>query len=147
MIFSGFERCLYRRQKFESDPERGFAVILEKKKEDVLKWFRPTKRDLHIYYSGESAYEPDFVVETKTIKMICEIKRASEMQHKEVLDKARAAAQWCRYATEHAKKYGGKPWSYLLIPDDAISENKTLQGLAASYTFDEVSGDTSKGLG
>ena len=57
------------------------------------------------------------------------------MTDKEVQDKARAALEWCKYATTHELKHGGKPWLYLLIPHDIISDNKTLQGLAASYTY------------
>lgn len=30
MIFGGFERCLYPVQKFQSDPERKLAVILDR---------------------------------------------------------------------------------------------------------------------
>jgi hypothetical protein len=29
MLFSGFKRCLYPAQRFQSDPERRFAVLLE----------------------------------------------------------------------------------------------------------------------
>ena len=51
----------------------------------------------------------------------------------DVLTKAKAAAQWCAHATAHEKQHGGKPWAYRLIPHDAIADNKTLQGLAATY--------------
>jgi len=62
------------------------------------------------------------------------------MTDEEVLAKARAAAEWCRHATAHEMKHGGKPWSYLLIPHDVISDNRTLQGLTVTYTFrDEAS--------
>lgn len=137
MIFACFRKCLYRVQKFDSDPERRFAVLLENDKE-VLKWFRPAKGDLQIYYSGESAYEPDFVVETKTAKFICEVKRASKMDDPEVQAKARAAAQWCCHASEHERKYGGKPWDYLLIPDDSVAENKTLKALAGTFKVERT---------
>jgi len=55
----------------------------------------------------------------------------------DVVAKARAAKKWCANASEHAKQHGGKPWTYLLIPHDAIADNKTLQGLAATYTWRE----------
>ncbi|MDO8472380.1 MAG: type III restriction endonuclease subunit R, partial [Dehalococcoidia bacterium] len=139
MLFGGFRKCLYRVQKFDSDPERRFAVVLENGKE-VLKWFKPAKGVFQIHYSSDSSYEPDFVAETKTAKFLCEPKAASEMTDEEVLAKARAAAEWCRHATAHEMKHGGKPWSYLLIPHDVISDNKTLQGLTVTYTFrDEAS--------
>ncbi|MDE0405406.1 MAG: hypothetical protein OXI53_08860 [Nitrospira sp.] len=76
---------------------------------------------------------PDFVVETKTNKYLCEIKRANQMKEEDVLAKAKAAVAWCEHATVHEKAHGGKFWSYLLIPDDAIAENKTLQALAGVF--------------
>lgn len=133
MIFGGFARCLYPEQKFESDSERRFAVILEND-DDVIKWFKPASGDFQIHYSQESSYEPDFVVETKTEKLLCEPKRASEMTDDVVLAKADAAVVWCENATQHAKENDGKPWKYLLIPHDAITDQMTLAGLAARYT-------------
>ena len=134
MLFGGFQKCLYSVQKFDSDPERRFAVILEND-EDVLKWFKPAKGDFRIHYSQEESYEPDFVVETTTGKFLCEAKRASEVSDDVVQSKADAAAVWCEHATAHAKAYGGKPWKYLLIPHDQISEQKTLGGLEAVYAY------------
>jgi type III restriction enzyme len=133
MLFAGFGKCLYRVQKFDSDSERRFAVVLEDDK-GVLKWFKPAKGDFQIHYASEASYEPDFVAETKTVKFLCEPKAANEMNDAEVLAKAKAAMEWCAHATAHEKKHGGKPWTYLLIPHDAIADNKTLQGLAATYT-------------
>jgi type III restriction enzyme len=34
-------------------------------------------------------------------------------------------------ASQHAAGSGGKPWKYLLIPHDVISENMTLAGLVS----------------
>lgn len=131
MLFEGFKKCLYPAQKFDSDTERRFSVLLENDK-TVLKWFKPAKGDFQIHFSHDQPYEPDFVVETDKAKFICEPKRATEIKDDEVLAKARAAALWCKNATEHG---GGKPWKYLLIPHDAIDESKTLAGLAAAYTM------------
>ncbi|MBL4702133.1 MAG: DEAD/DEAH box helicase family protein, partial [Phycisphaeraceae bacterium] len=131
MVFGSFERCLYPIQKFDSDSERKFAVLLEDDTQ-VLKWFKPAKGDFPIYYNNENRYEPDFVVETKTAKLLCEPKRASEMEDKIVLAKAAAAVTWCKNATQHATENNGKPWRYLLIPHDKITSQMTLEGLAAS---------------
>ena len=140
MLFAGFSKCLYRVQKFDSDSERRFAVILENDKE-VLKWFKPAKGDFQIHYTGEASYEPDFVVETRTAKFLCEPKAANEITADDVVAKANAATEWCVNATAHEKQHGGKPWTYLLIPHDAISDNKTLQGLAATYTYRDGPGN------
>jgi type III restriction enzyme len=134
MLFSRFKKCLYSMQKFDSDSERRFAVILENDK-DVLKWFKPTKGDFQIHYSLDESYEPDFVVETKTCIFLCEPKRASEITDEKVIAKADAAVVWCEHATGHAKTQSGKPWTYLLIPHDKILEQMTLSGLEARYTY------------
>ncbi len=131
MVFGGFSKCLYSLQKFQSDPERRFSVVLEDD-HDVLKWFRPAKGQFRIYYTADDEYIPDFAVEGKTANFVCEPKRRNEMDDAEVLAKARAAAKWCKCATEHG---GGKPWTYLLIPHDDIDASKTLAGLTAKYTF------------
>ena len=50
-----------------------------------------------------------------------------------VLAKAKAAVTWCEQATHHSKGLDGKDWKYLLIPHDEISEEKTLDGLTATF--------------
>lgn len=55
------------------------------------------------------------------------------MEDGEVLAKRDAAVQWRGHASDHARKHGGKPWRYLLIPHDAIQEQMTIQGLAAQF--------------
>jgi len=86
-------------------------------------------------YSLKDSYEPDFVVETQDSKFLCEPKRSSEITDETVIAKAKAAALWCKHASAHADETDKKPWQYLLIPHDQISEQKTLSGLVASYTY------------
>lgn len=133
-MFTGFQKSLFPHAKFQSDPERVFAVILEDKDDDVLKWVKPAKNDFHIYYDHGDTYVPDFIVETKTAKYICEPKAANEVHNGDVQAKAKAGAAWCVRATKIEKEHGGKPWHYLLIPHDAIQENMTLKGFAAAHT-------------
>lgn len=128
MLFGGFKKCLYAVQKFDSDSERRFAVVLENDG-DVIKWFKPAKGDFQIHYAQDADYEPDFVVETKTTRYLCEPKGGWGMSEDTVQKKAKAAVLWCQHATTH----GGKPWKYVLIPHDKIDESKTLAGLAAAY--------------
>jgi type III restriction enzyme len=134
MLFGGFRRCLYPAQRFQSDTERRFAVLLENDA-DVVKWFKPGKEAFQIYLKGDAQYEPDFVVETKTGKLICETKAKKDMDTPDVQGKAKAAVKWCEHATIHEKQIGGKPWAYLLIPHDSVSDTKTIQGLAAGFTL------------
>jgi type III restriction enzyme len=134
MLFGGFKKCLYPAQRFQSDTERRFAVLLENDA-DVVKWFKPGKEAFQIYLKGDAQYEPDFVVETKTAKLICEIKATKDIETQDVQNKAKAAVKWCDHATIHEKQVGGKPWAYLLIPHDAVNEPKTIHGLAATFTL------------
>jgi type III restriction enzyme len=133
LVFGGFSRCLYALQKFQSDTERKFAVILEKESDSsILKWFKPAKGQFQIFYKFENEnpeYQPDFVVETTDHIYMCETKARNEMKAVEVLAKKEAALKWCGHATDHAKTYNGKPWKYVLIPHDIIAENMTLAGL------------------
>lgn len=132
-VFGGFAKCLYEMQKFDVDTERRFALILEDDT-DVLKWFKPARGQFQIYYNKEEAYEPDFVVETKSGLFLCEPKRADQMEHPDVVAKKTATLEWCKHATEHAQQHGGKVWRYLLIPHDAITGNMTLAGLASRFS-------------
>ncbi|MCW5235474.1 DEAD/DEAH box helicase [Verminephrobacter eiseniae] len=126
MLFGGFARCLYPLQKFDSDTERRFAIILER---DALKWFRPAKGQFQIYYklnSEQPEYIPDFVAETQTVILMVETKAQTDIDTPEVQAKADAAALWCKHASDYAATVGGKPWKYLLLPHDEIVESRRL---------------------
>ncbi len=132
-LFGGFARCLYPVQKFQSDAERKLAVILER---EALKWFKPAKGQFQIYYKwgadnpGVSAgfrggdWDRIFMLEPKA---------ANQMTDGEVLAKRDVAVRWCQKASAHARTYGGKLWTYVLIPHDDVAENMTLEGLARKY--------------
>ncbi len=132
-LFGGFEKCLSNVAKFHSDSERKLAVILEREAE---KWLRPAKGQFQMFYrSGHDhlEYQPDFVAETTDAILMLEPKMATQMQDKDVLAKRDVAIQWCSWASDHARTYGGKPWRYALIPHDAIVENMTLEFLLRQF--------------
>jgi type III restriction enzyme len=133
MVFVGFQHCLHRTQKFQSDSERRLAVLLDR---EALKWFRPAKGQFQIFYrwNGDPLeYQPDFVAETVDSIYMLEVKARSNMDDAEVQAKKDAAVKWCNHATDHALKNGGKPWQYLLIPHDVIAENMTITGLLSQF--------------
>jgi type III restriction enzyme len=126
MLFGGFTRCLYPLQKFDSDTERRFAIILER---DALKWFKPAKGQFQIYYklgAEQPEYIPDFVAETDAATFMVETKARADINTQEVQAKAGAASRWCKHASGYAAEVGAKPWKYLLIPHDEIVESKRL---------------------
>src|ERR1700691_2059409 len=55
---------------------------------------------------------------------------------------AKAASKWCEYATVQERQHGGKPWSYLLIPRDAVKNRlswavwRTRFKIASPQNFD-----------
>lgn len=126
MLFGGFARCLYPLQKFDSDTERRFAIILER---DAMKWFKPAKGQFQIYYklgTEQPEYIPDFVAEADTTLFMVETKARADINTQEVQAKAAAAARWCMNASDHATSVGTKPWKYLLVPHDEVNESKRL---------------------
>jgi type III restriction enzyme len=131
VVFGGFARCLYPVQKFDSDTERKFAVVLETDS-TVRKWFKPARGQFQIFYKDNNEhreYQPDFVAETTDCIYMCETKARGDIGSTEVSAKKEAALKWCGHATDHAKSYNGKPWKYILVPHDIIAENMTLKGL------------------
>ena len=126
MLFGSFSKCLYPLQKFDSDTERRFAVILER---DAQKWFKPTQGQFQIYWKSgfdSKEYIPDFVVETEDSIWLVETKAGKDLKDPEVLAKADAAFEWCKHATDYALQHNGKHWRYVMIPHDEVAESKKL---------------------
>ena len=124
-VFTGFQKCCYPFQKFDSDDERRFAVLIDSDHEQgVVRWMKPGAKQFQIEFLAGQAYEPDFVVETATEKLIVEVKARNELTDETVLAKARAACEWVGHANEHAEENGGKQWLYacLLYTSDAADE-------------------------
>jgi type III restriction enzyme len=132
-LFTGFSKCLYAQQKFQSEGERVLSIILER---DAIKWFKPARGQFQIYYKWDGdylEYQPDFVAETEEIIYMLEPKNRDELDDPQVLTKKEAAVKWCQNASDHMLKHGGKRWVYVLIPHDAIAQNMTLKGLGDRF--------------
>ena len=135
VLFGGFSQCLYPVQKFDSDTERRFAIILER---DALRWFKPAKGQFNIYYRDgveHPEYIPDFVAETEEGVLMIETKSQADMTDAKVLAKAEAAKTWCQNASDYLLKNGGKAWQYLLIPHDEVKENFKLVDYVKRFTY------------
>lgn len=133
-VFGNFRKCCYPYQKFDSSEERAFAALIDSPNEpNVLRWMKPGRAQFKIEYSSGHNYEPDFVIETDTGKLIVEIKAANEVDDQIVQEKSSAAVKWVGFANDHAQQNGGKPWSYCLVPADAVQPSATLAGLVARF--------------
>ena len=69
-------------------------------------------------------------METAKVIYLTEIKADNQMTAVEVLEKAKAAVQYCKHATDHNLQHGGKEWKYLLIPHSEVLPNMSLGYLA-----------------
>lgn len=133
IVFGGFTKCCYSLQKFDSvDGELRFAQILEDDN-SVIRWIKPSPGFFKIEYKNGTSYEPDFIVETKDSKYLCEPKMESEINNETVLAKKEAAVRWCNYATKHAQENDGKPWYYILIPHNSITSSQSFEGLVKKF--------------
>jgi type III restriction enzyme len=142
MLFNGFNRCLYPLQKFDSDTERRFAVILER---DCEKWFKPAKGQFKMYYkrgNEHPEYVPDFIAETSEYVLMIETKSTQHQNqdgswNEEVTEKARSGVKWCNQASDYLAKHGSKPWKYLLIQHDTVKEANSLDYFMQQCGFEE----------
>ena len=127
MLFGGFVKCLYPLQKFDSDTERRFSVILER---DSMKWFKPVVGQFQIVYKDgveHRQYQPDFVAELHDEVLMVETKARTDLNDATVQAKADAAREWCTNASDYLRAHGGKRWRYVLVPHDEVAENRALQ--------------------
>jgi type III restriction enzyme len=128
-IYSGFEKACHLEYKFDSRTEQIFAFILENDSK-VMKWLRPAENQLFLWWHHNTRlYLPDFIVETAEKIFMIETKAANEMKSIEVLEKAKAAIKYCKYASEYTSAHNGKPWSYVLVPHDEVSKSNSFDGV------------------
>ncbi|OQZ04430.1 MAG: hypothetical protein B6D34_03535 [Candidatus Brocadia sp. UTAMX1] len=134
-VFRGFRKACHNLYKFDSKTEKDFAAILEQDGA-VLKWLRPAPNQFHIYWKNNSRqYNPDFVVETKDAIYLVETKKEDDIETSDVQEKAQAALEYCRHATDYTIHNGGKPWKYLLIPHSSVMMNMSFGMLVRSYEY------------
>jgi type III restriction enzyme len=130
--FYGSRKSPYLWHKFHSDAERRFACMIDSDREpSVEKWLKPGRGQFQIEYQPGRPYEPDFVIETGTTKLIVEVKARKDLADPIVMEKARAADAWVGHANTLSAEGLGKRWQHVVVPDDAITESATLAGLTA----------------
>ncbi|MBQ9034610.1 MAG: DEAD/DEAH box helicase family protein [Alphaproteobacteria bacterium] len=140
MIFTGFKKCLFDKQKFDSSTEKDLCEILENAN-IVLKWFKPSndraREIFKIKYPDDEHqlhdYYPDFIVEAVDAKYMIETKAYNQITDKTVQAKKNAALKWCEIATKFEKEHDGKAWHYLLIPDNTVTIDRTFEKLVRDY--------------
>lgn len=136
-VFNGYKKSYYNTNAFDSDTERLFSVVLEDDA-DVIRWIKPPLNQLGLFWQAGQQYNPDFLVETSTIKYMVEVKAKNEVKNPEVVGKAKEGIKWCKYAT--MVDFDKKPWEYKLITDDVIAVGNSLKyilGLSENVETEE----------
>ena len=133
VLFTGIKKGVFSEAKFDSkDGELTLAQIMETDP-DVVNWLRPHPCEFNITYNHGHIYEPDFVVETKEIIYLVEVKGEDKLNDPNVIAKKERGIQYCAVASRWGKANGYKEWRYLFIPAGQIKSNSTFMQLAERY--------------
>ena len=73
------------------------------------------------------------MVEIADAIVMVETKKEREMDTDEVREKAMAAREYCRHATNYMTANAGKPWRYVVIPHNAVQLSRGFATLANSF--------------
>lgn len=132
IAYEGAKKSVTQQFKFDSNPERLFALACDNSPE-VIRWLRPAPKQFNITYNRGKRYEPDFVVETKDMYYLVEVKDKRRLDDVDVLAKKDRALQYCRIASEYNKAFGHKEFRYLFIPHDEVSSNSSFNNLMKRF--------------
>jgi type III restriction enzyme len=133
VLFCNIKRGVFENAKFDSLPELVLARVLETETDDVENWLRPSSHEFNITYNHGHTYEPDFVVETKDIIYLVEVKGEDKLQDPDVISKKKRGIQYCEVASRWGKANGYKEWKYLFIPSKQIMPNSSFIQLAKRF--------------
>lgn len=132
IAYEGAKKSVTNMFKFDSNPERLFALACDNSPE-VVRWLRPAPKQFNITYNRGKRYEPDFVVETDDMYYLVEIKDKRRLNDPDVISKKDRALQYCKIASEYNKANGHKEFRYLFIPHDEISSNSSFNNLMQRF--------------
>ncbi len=136
LLFNGFKKALHPMYKFDSAPEKRFAIVCEQNPE-VLKWLRPAPKQFNLYYGNSQRYEPDFVVETENTMYLVEIKGEDKLDDETNLLKKQRAVKFCEVASVYCSAHNLKEWKYLYIPSQQVHTNTSFSMLAQRFEVKE----------
>ncbi|MBQ7477933.1 MAG: DEAD/DEAH box helicase family protein [Selenomonadaceae bacterium] len=132
VVFTGIEKGVFDRAKFDSLPELTFARICEQDGK-VLRWLRPAPSDFDLKYGRGHSYEPDFVVETADKCYLVEVKGEDKLNDAGVLAKKELGMRYCQTATAVCRELHYKPWEYVFIPSKQVQPTSSLEYLCGQF--------------
>jgi type III restriction enzyme len=137
IVFEGIQRGVFREAQFDSKPELELARVLERDRQSVKNWLRPSSKEFNITYNHGHNYELDFVVELDDRICLVEVKGEDRLEAADVLAKKDRALRYCKVVSEWGRANGYKEWDYIFIPSKQITENSTFETLVERFTVDE----------
>ena len=132
VLFTGIKKGVFDSAKFDSHPELLFARVVESDT-DVQNWLRPAPQEFNITYNHGRIYEPDFVVETRDVIYLVEVKGEDKLNDPDVIAKKKRGIQYCEVASRWGKANGYKEWRYLFIPSKQVMPNSSFMMLARQF--------------
>lgn len=136
VLFDGFKKALHPIYKFDSAPERRFAIVCETDPV-VQKWLRPASKQFNLFYDGNRRYEPDFVVETADTMYLVEVKGEDRINDEDNIQKKQRAVRYCQVANVYCEGHGLKTWKYLYIPSQQIQTTSSFNMLVQRFEVNE----------
>lgn len=132
LVYDGATKSVTTPYKFDSNPERLFALACENSPE-VIRWLRPAPNQFNITYNRGHRYEPDFVVETEDMYYLVEVKAKNKINDPDVIAKKERAIKYCKVSSEYNLANGHKAFKYLFIPHDEISASSSFNNLKERF--------------
>lgn len=132
LVYDGATKSVTKPYKFDSNPERLFALACENSPE-VIRWLRPAPNQFNITYNRGHRYEPDFVVETEDMYYLVEVKAKNKINDPDVIAKKERAIKYCKVSSEYNLANGHKAFKYLFIPHDEISASSSFNNLKERF--------------
>lgn len=135
-VFTDFKKALHPEYKFDSAPERRFAIVCESSPE-VQKWLRPAPKQFNLFYGNGQRYEPDFVVQMADTMYLVEVKGKDRFDSDENKAKKARAVKYCEHATLYCEAHDLKAWKHLYIPAEQIQTSSSFNLLAQRFEVKE----------
>lgn len=133
LVYNGGSKAVVSPYKFDSEPERIFAIVCESSPE-VKQWLRPNREQFNITYNRGKKYQPDFVVETDDKYYLVEVKGMDRIDDPDVIAKKERAVQYCKLASEYNIANKHKPFIYLFIPENQFNSTTTFNSLKDRFS-------------
>ena len=125
VAYTGWSKCLYPVNWFDSTPERTFANVVDSD-DTVAIWTRIQRGEMTVEWD-EGRYSPDFYVRTTDgTHYLVEVKADKDVDTPVVQAKKAAAEEWARYVTDEGD-YG--TWKYVLVPEKVLAVAKSLPAI------------------